>query len=674
MPSQDLLLVLTEPAVHRHDLSQLAQACLTSDARHARHAGQLPEVTRIPDLASISIGGPNKRTLSQAFNADGTLSESQRQYVRLLSPNTASSTFNDVSHTHGSSACGPSALNAPGLMTVQPQPLVSFAHREPIIVPPPAQNVNVERLREEVSRMDQSSLMPTALKRGAREVWYTLCLKLRPSEASHPTYRYRVHRKELNLAVDTADSSFWLFQEGYQELYDEKGVGLIRRAWSEEGAQVHLKRRCLPRPPGPPMNDSVRMKYIDGGSVDLARWPAECDLTFSVPAWDWKSNQKSKATTLQFPQILAQAASEIAARQPVDGNLGLTVPGWRHPWKNADETDRVTFFDILREADCAEAVGDIDGGALTEAHLTVRLLIPPGNGRPAMEGARAHSFVYFGKGAPCGVSIGNSPLLLPKFSPAMRIFPDAVDPTMFRTWDLDLVSMTLLEPLVADPDYESEHAHQWARRRISMPDVFLDKPDGTMELDDRNGIRTVFDTCSGATVLPNRIVSSIWTDWFGQDLAEMPIDEAIWHRGPKDRFSKHDILFEFMDAAGETQTIRCSAHNFLTSPWSPPGQDDCTYTCVKASKLKEFRNTRYTLGMNFFWAFMVKFEATYSDPRPIPGTHSPTVQFAAQRIVQNGKRFADAWDLQIHPDLPPRLQNELRGCQIPELHPGDISD
>ncbi len=50
-------------------------------------------------------------------------------------------------------------------------------------------------------------------------------------------------------------------------------------------------------------------------------------MTFSVPAWDWKSNRKSKTTVLKFPLILAKAASEIAACQPVDGNMGLNVPG-----------------------------------------------------------------------------------------------------------------------------------------------------------------------------------------------------------------------------------------------------------------------------------------------------------------------------------------------------------
>ncbi len=139
----------------------------------------------------------------------------------------------------------------------------------------------------------------------------------------------------------------WLFQEDYQELYEEDGVGIIRRAWADKDAPMHTKHRCLPRPSVPPMNDGVRMTYLDDGAVgqcnlqrasrkaltvtdivvDLARWPMECDLIFSVPSWDWKGNKKSKATKLQVPQILVQAASEKTVRQPVDGNIGFSVPG-----------------------------------------------------------------------------------------------------------------------------------------------------------------------------------------------------------------------------------------------------------------------------------------------------------------------------------------------------------
>ncbi len=86
-----------------------------------------------------------------------------------------------------------SALNAPGLMAGPP--LVSFAHREPIVVPQPVQNVNVDRLKEAINGVDQSSLMPTCMTRSAHgtslnlaiglqladnrsapDVWYTLCL------------------------------------------------------------------------------------------------------------------------------------------------------------------------------------------------------------------------------------------------------------------------------------------------------------------------------------------------------------------------------------------------------------------------------------------------------------------------------------------------------------------
>ncbi len=73
---------------------------------------------------------------------------------------------------------------------------MSFAHREPIIVPQPAQNINVEGLGEAINRVEQSSLMPISSMsrsvngisrnlaiglqradyRSASDVWYTLCL------------------------------------------------------------------------------------------------------------------------------------------------------------------------------------------------------------------------------------------------------------------------------------------------------------------------------------------------------------------------------------------------------------------------------------------------------------------------------------------------------------------
>ncbi len=86
----------------------------------------------------------------------------------------------------------------------------------------------------------------------------------------------------------------------------------------------------------------------------------------------------------------------------------------------------------------------------------------------------------------------------------------------------------------------------------------------------------------------------IWTQWFGQPIDTVPVDGPIWHHGSKDRFANHDLLFEFKDGGGQKHTIRCSAHHFLSSPWSADGQ---TFACIKSSDQEEFDDTTYTLGM-----------------------------------------------------------------------------
>ncbi|RDX54265.1 hypothetical protein OH76DRAFT_1479272 [Lentinus brumalis] len=583
--------------------------------------------------------------------------------------------LDSLSPAQGSS-CGQSMISAPGLTAAQP--LVSFGQRLPIIPGPVQNHETPQALANSIDRVDESSLMPASTQYAeGTGVWYTLCLKLRPSEASHPSYRYRVHRKELHLAFDTADSSFWLYQKDFQELYkiDENTVG-GPRPWSEQDARKHAKRRCLPRPDMAPMGDCVRMTYSDGGMVDLARYPAECDLTFAIPSWDWRNNRKSMSTELQFPQILAQAASGKAACQPVDGNVGFAVPGYRHPWDHADEMDRVTFFDILHQADCVEGVVDIEGGDVVELQLIVRLLYSSGRTRLGLED-RTRSFLYFGRGTPCGLSYDDGMLFLPEFSPAMRIFPDMKDPKRFRLWTLQLRSITLLEPLVDNLDHESCDDHQWSSRRINAlapPDLLnMNRLEDLLEdpPTDGPGIPVAFDSCSGCSVLPRHVVSAIWTGWFGQNFGDMPADRrAIWHNGTEKRFFNHDLLFDFIDGGGKKFTIRCSAQPFLSSPWS--NGSGGTQTCIMAGNDPEVSNDEmWTLGMNFFWAFMIKFETTYIGHRPVPGTDNPTVRFAAQRIVSNGIRIAGADELKILQDVPPRLQNDLRGTRIPELHPGD---
>lgn len=84
-------------------------------------------------------------------------------------------------------------------------------------------------------------------------------------------------------------------------------------------------------------------------------------------------------------------------------------------------------------------------------------------------------------------------------------------------------------------------------------------------------------------MLPRNVVRSIWSGWFQQPLEEFPepaLDQdrpdrsdmvyTIWHDRP-DRFSKHDLQFEFMDNSGRVSTFRCGAEHFLGSPWRHAG-------------------------------------------------------------------------------------------------------
>ena len=68
---------------------------------------------------------------------------------------------------------------------------------------------------------------------------------------------------------------------------------------------------------------------------------------------------------------------------------------------------------------------------------------------------------------------------------------------------------------------------------------------------------------------------------------------------------------------------------------------------------------------NFFWAAMLRLNATHRGEKPTLGQSTPFVQLAPQRIVRNGRKVAGPWDLEIHADLPPHMQAMLR--EQPEL-------
>ncbi|RDX52514.1 hypothetical protein OH76DRAFT_164773 [Lentinus brumalis] len=170
-----------------------------------------------------------------------------------------------------------------------------------------------------------------------------------------------------------------------------------------------------------------------------------------------------------------------------------------------------------------------------------------------------------------------------------------------------------------------------------------------------------------SSVLPQWILRIIWTQWFHMQAEHYPNTSAQWLYHHRD-FSKHDIIFEFRDCFGKVELVRCNAQEFLTSPWAAPGPQGGTMACFVQSETEtniDLLDEPWILGSNFFWAAMLRLDATHRGDRPIPGQSTPYIQFAPQRIVRNGQKVAGPWDLELHAHLPPRMQATLRGQ--PEL-------
>ena len=82
-------------------------------------------------------------------------------------------------------------------------------------------------------------------------------------------------------------------------------------------------------------------------------------------------------------------------------------------------------------------------------------------------------------------------VLLPDYSPPLYIFPESGVPAEFHFWSMQLLSMTLMEPvLAADIDHESEDPAHWVAKRIDMPDIAVSEDAPPL-----HGLRVIFDTC-----------------------------------------------------------------------------------------------------------------------------------------------------------------------------------
>ncbi len=86
-------------------------------------------------------------------------------------------------------------------------------------------------------------------------------------------------------------------------------------------------------------------------------------------------------------------------------------------------------------------------------------------------------------------------------------------------------------------------------------------------------------------MLPQWLLRTIWTQWFHMPEELYPTTSDQWLYHYRD-FSKHDVVFEFQDYFGRVEHVRCSAQEFLTSPWAPPGQPGGTMACFVQSSME----------------------------------------------------------------------------------------
>ncbi|KAI0752635.1 hypothetical protein C8Q80DRAFT_1147418 [Daedaleopsis nitida] len=641
--SDDILLLLDAPEISPEDIRQYLAVCMTSIARIGRSKEQLPVISTGGGSHghATATSDSNKRDLLQAFDDDAIASQANDRDRRIKLDR-------NIPYLEQSLAT-PRHKGRPQIP--MNSRFHSLAARVPVV---DASDIRMTTWQRAILKTEANSLVPTEAS-GEYGMLYTLTLRMSSDSTMHcdlTPYKNTKYR----LAIDTGDSAFWFYGSDFEELIEVNGL-YEEVPWAN-GTPGHKSKN---RHPTIPLGvkecalDSAHYRYVDGGALHIYRW--EDAVPFTAPGWDWKKNASCKSSiTLKFPRVLATAASRVAVKQPVDGNLGLAITGSRYPWDRRREAqhglvpssvtkkDRLTFFDIVSNCSAGPLIDD-------PAQLTIRLLIPNEERENHTVERQRRSFLYYGHGEPCGILGADEKLLLPVYTPKLEVWPsyEYVSRTSitFDMWRLRLISLTLMTPTEENPDYADYDSIDdgWDHECISMPST----PDPLTKTSP--GIPVLFDTGAGCSVLPKAIVQRIWEEWFENEPNKFPeyrsrskLPPPIWHKR-EDKFAHHDLLFTFMDHTGETYTHRCGAEHVLTSPWDLPDGAHCSLLTYHG---KEQPGTEYILGMNFFWANLVRTNTE--------GDNAPTIQFAAQRVVQHGRKIGEAWDLGIHAHLPPRIQ------------------
>ena len=103
--------------------------------------------------------------------------------------------------------------------------------------------------------------------------------------------------------------------------------------------------------------------------------------------------------------------------------------------------------------------------------------------RSTMTLIHRRSFVYFGSGSPCAMLGTEDTPIPPQWGPPIPIYPVKIRDSSYATWNLRLLSMTLLVPRVESPDFAS--LDDWDPIEIVLP-----------SLDGLEGLNVVLDTCT----------------------------------------------------------------------------------------------------------------------------------------------------------------------------------
>ena len=187
----------------------------------------------------------------------------------------------------------------------------------------------------------------------------------------------------------------------------------------------------------------------------------------------------------------------------------------------------------------------------------------------------SRSFVHFAPTPPCWYLAEDGNSHTPQFSSAIAVLTDTDRSGSYSTWAVNLLGMTLLEPLAPSPSYVSADGPDWRRIPVNIPP---------------SGLRTVFDSgtqfrpyilslvvtsrilASMNSTFPNHVVDDIAKLWFDAP-AGIDYNAPLEHHNARN-FEGYDIIFFFESNLGPAFPVefRCPANTFLGGLWNERSQ------------------------------------------------------------------------------------------------------